>query len=99
MHTQAAQAILNECRGRSNRGEDVTKANATCSPEVYEECIIQLGHERDIRASEVLTNLGEALKKVCPEAVPMIVKAHAEYNKKIAEREEAFNRLLAVLRS
>lgn len=97
MHILAAQEILAGCRGRSNRKEAVTKENAPHSPETYEDCIIELGHERDIAPKETLTALAEAVRKVCPDVIPRITEAWEDYQRKVASRDEAFNSLLAAL--
>lgn len=44
-----------------------------------------------------LVHLSEAIRKVAPEALVLILKGHAEYHAAVSLRDDAFDRLLAAL--
>lgn len=96
MHPLMLKEVIEVCKQRSREGDCPTVK--PFSVEQLEDAVVQLAHESDTIQQSTLANLAEALRKVCPGIIPTITLAHAEYNRKVAARDEAFESLLAALR-
>lgn len=93
MHMLALKAVIETCQQREREGDCPTVE--ALDVETLENAIIELAKRPT--PTETLMNLAGALRVVAPDVIPRIVAAHAEYNAKLAARDEAFNDLLAAL--
>lgn len=97
MHPMAVKEIVKVIRQRDSEGDCPTVERP--NGETLEFVILELARENDDLPRRTLTNLAEALRKVAPDVLPVIVAAHAEYTHKVALRDAAFDSLLDALRN
>ena len=93
MHRLAAEAILTQARQRCHDGQSCFALNAG-QAEALEDCIIELGDQRDRALHEAVTTLAEALKKFAPDLAKQLVE---RWERALAERDAALEELLSVL--
>lgn len=95
MHPKLVEKVIEACRARDKEGDcPVTEIPGS---ETLQWCIIDLADKVERTRHETLTVLAQALKKVSPDGIAKIVSDVEAYNTKLAERDAAFDALLAAL--
>lgn len=91
MHPALAEEILKACRARERDGD----CPGTVRPraETMEDCIIELGRQRDGAARIALNTLAEALKKFAPDLADDLAR---RWKNAIAQQDAALADLLAM---
>lgn len=92
MHTLMLKEVIAIFQQREREGDHPTVKPFTV--EQLEGAVVQLAQERDDAPRKTMETLIEVFIKVCPEVLPIIKDAHA----KVQAKDEAFDRLMAVLR-
>jgi hypothetical protein len=92
MHPELAEVILKTCRSREREGDCPTKSLP--SGELMEDCIIELGRQRDDAKLAALRTLAEAFKKFAPDLAHELA---VRWEKSIAQQDAALADLLSVL--
>lgn len=95
MHPKLVEVIVEKCRARDKEGDcPVTEIPGS---ETLQWCIIDLADKVERTRHETLTVLAQALKKVSPVGISIIIADAEDYNSKLTARDAAFDALLSAL--